>query len=126
MPFIHIQSLPFGQQRDISRILQRITEDFSNASGIEKQHITVTRSLLSAGHYAVSGEVSDYQPESGHPLLVEMLLPDFNSSEEIADYIQVVADSLSRHAQVPINNLFINCRLARSGQVFDAGEMVHW
>ncbi|MEW8626125.1 MAG: hypothetical protein AB2551_10255 [Candidatus Thiodiazotropha sp.] len=126
MPFIHIKSLPFEQPRDISRILQLITEDFSAASGIDKQHITVTWDLLSAGYYTVAGEVSDYQPDSGHPLLVEMLLPDFNSREKIADYIKAVADSLSRHAQVPVNNLFINCRLARPGQVFDAGDLVHW
>ncbi|MCG7872727.1 MAG: hypothetical protein N0C88_07235 [Candidatus Thiodiazotropha lotti] len=126
MPFIHIKSLPFEQQRNISRILQRVTEDFSTVSGIDKQHITVTWDILSAGHYAVAGEVADFQPESGHPLLVELLLPDFNSSEAIAEYIKAVAESLSRHTQVPINNLFINCRLARSGQVFDAGEMVYW
>ncbi|MCG7897104.1 MAG: hypothetical protein JAY99_17570 [Candidatus Thiodiazotropha lotti] len=126
MPFIHIKSLPFEQPRDISEILQRITEDFSNVSGIDKQHITVTWDLLSAGHYAVAGEVSEFQPESAHPLLVEMLLPDFNSREAIGEYIKAVAESLSRHAQIPINNLFVNCHLARSGQVFDAGEMVHW
>jgi hypothetical protein len=40
--------------------------------------------------------------------------------------LRVVASSISTRANVPIKNIFINHRYARSGMVFDAGEIVKW
>jgi phenylpyruvate tautomerase PptA (4-oxalocrotonate tautomerase family) len=126
VPFIHIKSLPFEHELDISRVIQQITDDFSIAAGIGKEHITVTWCFIPAGQYAVAGQAAQCQSASGHPLIVDLLVPDFNTSETIELFIQETAKSISQHTQLPLDNIFINCSLARSGRVFDSGEMVHW
>jgi phenylpyruvate tautomerase PptA (4-oxalocrotonate tautomerase family) len=126
MPYIHIKSLEFENGLETSGVIKQVSQDFSEATGIAVEHITVTWSFLPPGHYAVAGEVADYQPITSHPLMVDLLVPDFNSSERIEQMIQKTARSLSLRAQIPIDNIFINCRVACSGQVFDGGEIVYW
>ena len=126
MPFIHIRSLHFEKSLDASKVIKEITEDFSIATGVAIEHITVTWEFVTPGHYAVAGKVVEYQSMESHPLLVDLLIPDFNSAQEIEDMVRETAKSISRRVKIPVDNIFVHGHVARSGRVFDAGEIVHW
>lgn len=126
MPFIHIKSLPLDEPIKVDNIVEGIIEDFSDGTGIDPEHVTVTWEFLQPGHYAVAGKSSTHQKGVSHPVLVDMLSPDFNSAEQIEVMLHTVAASISKRAYIPVDKIFINHRQARSGMVFDAGKVVKW
>lgn len=126
MPFIHVKSLPFDRFFDASAALEGITRDFAKETGMGLEHVTATWEFLPPGHYAVAGKAASRQPRGSHPILVDLLAPDFNSDANIGKMLAAVASSVSKRAKVPVTNVFINHRPARSGMVFDAGEIVQW
>ncbi len=126
MPFIHVKSLPFEQSLDIAAVLEGLSRDFAEGTSTGIEHVTATWEFLPAGHYAVAGKAASYQPQSSHPVLVDLLSPDFNSPQKIERMLQVAASSIARRTGIPIDNIFINHRAAHSGMVFDAGEIVRW
>ncbi len=126
MPFIHVKSLPFEKPLAMGAVLEGITEDFAKATNIDPEHVTVTWEFLSPDHYAVAGKAAERQPQVSHPLLVDLLAPDFNSPAAFEKMLGAVAASIAKHAKIPIGNIFVNCRAAHSGMVLDAGAIVRW
>ena len=126
MPFIHVKSLPFDRLFDASAALAGITRDFAKETGIALEHVTATWEFLAPGHYASAGNAASRQPRGSHPVLVELLAPDFNSEAKVEKMLAAVASSISKRARVPVTNIFVNFRPARSGMVFDAGDIVRW
>jgi hypothetical protein len=126
VPFIHIKSLPPSEPLDVGVILEGFSRDFAEEVGIGLQHVHATWEFLQPRHYAVAGKVRDHQPSSSHPILVELLSPDFNDAKTIEAMLNCVASSLAKRARVPRSNIFINHRQARSGMVFDAGSVERW
>ncbi|MFQ5589174.1 MAG: hypothetical protein ACE5F7_10075 [Nitrospiria bacterium] len=126
MPFIHIKSLPFKKSLDVSDILLGITRDFAEHTGVKANHIHTTWEFFSPGHYAKGRQAPEDQREAHHPVIVDLLTPDFNDMTVIALMLETIAESLSKRADFPKNNIFINHRQARSGMVFDDGEIVRW
>ena len=126
MPFIHVRSLPLEPTRDIAAVLEGLIRDFADGTGIGLEHVTATWDLLPAGHYAVGGRAAQRQPERSHPVLVDLTAPDFNPPELVETMLRTVAASIARRAGVPLDNVFVLHREARSGMVFDAGEIVRW
>jgi phenylpyruvate tautomerase PptA (4-oxalocrotonate tautomerase family) len=126
MPFIHIKSLPFDPPLEISAVVKGITRDFAEGSGVGLEHVTATWEFIESGHYAVAGAAPLNQPRATHPVLVDLLSPDFNPPEQVEKMLHTVAQSVSVRTGVPIGNIFINHRHARSGMVFDAGKIVKW
>ena len=126
MPFIHIKSLPFNEPLNVRTVVIGITKDFATAAGIQLEHVAATWTFLSPDHYASAGSVAQYQPASTHPVLVDLLAPDFNSPTEVEKMLSSIASSISKRTKVQIDNIFINYRQAHAGMVFDAGEIVRW
>lgn len=126
MPFIYIKSLPFEKPIDVSVIIVGISNDFAKTVGVEVEHITVTWEFMQPGHYASAGRTSLYQPDDSHPVLVDLLAPDFNTQSQIETMLLATADSISKRTQVSRQNIFINYRQAHSAMVYDAGEIVRW
>jgi hypothetical protein len=126
MPFIHIKSLPFDRVLNVTSVLEGLAKDFAKETGVGLEHVTATWEFLPAGHYVVAGNAEAHQPENSHPVLVDLLSPDFNRPEKIGKMLHVVASSISKRAKIPISNIFINHRQAHSGMVFDAGEIGRW
>lgn len=126
MPVLQIQSLPFKRNISIEQLLADVTADFSTATGVAPEHITITWEFFQPGHYTVNGIASDFQPKQSHPILVDLLVPDFNHYDTIRLMIETVAESLATRIGIPSSTLFINCRLARSGMIFDNGKIVSW
>jgi phenylpyruvate tautomerase PptA (4-oxalocrotonate tautomerase family) len=126
MPFIHIKSMPLTPEIDIPSTIKVISDIFSKHMGIGTEHITVTWDYFKPWHYIHSNEACEIQSANSHPVIVDMLAPDFHSGNTIEKMLKVVADSLSKNSGVPIDNIFINYREAHSGMVFDNGDIVRW
>ncbi|MDX1453499.1 MAG: hypothetical protein R3183_13145 [Oleiphilaceae bacterium] len=126
MPFIHIQSLPLVRSIETPQVLKGIVEDFAQATQIDLRHIHATWQYLEPEHYARGLSTPSKQPLSEHPVLVDLLTPDLHDDEHIALMLRTIANSIAERAQFPYSNIFIAHREARSGRVFDAGEVEHW
>lgn len=126
MPVITIRSLPFAEAPPMGTWLQQISADFARGTGIDEAHITLLWHTLPPGHCLNAGRCEDSQPTHSQPLQVHLLIPDFNGADTQAQMMTLLADCLSRHTPIARDNIFIHLELARSGQVFDAGEIVHW
>lgn len=126
MPFIHVKSLPLDSGAASDDLVVSVVTDFAAATGIGLEHVTATWEFLRPGHYAAARSAPNHQPEASHPVLVDLLSPDFNPPERIETMLHAVAESISKRAGVPLANIFINHRQAHSGMVFDGGEVVRW
>lgn len=126
MPFVHIRSLPFETPIDISTVVEKVSRDLAAATGIGLEHITATWMFFAPGRYAAAGKCVSHQPMDSHPVLVDLLVPDFNSPETVESMLKTVAFSICEHTDVPVQNIFINYQQARSGMVFDAGQVKRW
>lgn len=126
MPFIHIKSLALQHDVSIRTAVEQICGDFSLETGTAPEHVTVTWEYMMSGHYAVAGKAATQQPLHSHPILVDVLVPDSHSAETVERMMRCVADSIAKRAGIPRENIFINCRTAKSGMVFNAGDIVRW
>ena len=126
MPFIKIKSNPFEKDMGIPSVIQKVGVEFSQITNIDVEHITVTWEYYLNNHYWYAGKTTEYQDGSAHPILVDLLIPDFNSKEKIDVMLNAIATSLSKHLAIDPNEVFINCSLAKSGMVYDRGQIVNW
>ena len=126
MPFIHIKSLPFKKDINLENVITGISIDFARNTGINIEHVSVTWEFFRSSHYVHAGKTAVDQPQDSHPVLVDFLSPDFNSTEKIGKMLSTIANSISQRIGVPLVNIFINHRQAHSGMVFDDGEIVGW
>jgi hypothetical protein len=126
MPFIHVKSLRFAKSFDFAAVLEGVSRDFARETGIGLEHVHATWEFLKAGHYAAAGKTRDRQPKSSHPLLVDLLSPDFNDARAIETMLECVASSLANRTGIARSTIFVNHRRAHSGMVFDGGSVERW
>lgn len=126
MPFIHVKSLPLDNALATDTLVEGIVADFTAATGIDLEQVTATWEFLRPGYYAAEGTAPCSQPEASHPVLVDLLAPDFNPPERIETMLRAVAGSIAKRAGISLDSIFINHRPAHSGMVFDSGEVVRW
>ncbi len=126
MPVIHVKSLPFANEFDPSQIVGDLCRDFATETGIGLQYVTVTWEYLPSGHYAVAGNAAALQPRDSHPVLVDLLTPDFHTSARVEVMLRAVAAAIAARTPVDAGNIFVNHRRAYAGGVFSDGDMVRW
>jgi hypothetical protein len=126
VPLIQIKSLPLEGGLSISSILEGISRDFSEQVGIEIKQVMITWEELPSWCYAIGGRTTPNQPKDSHPILVDLLVLDFNPPDRVEKMLRCVASIIAKWIGIQENNVFINVRAARSGQVLDAGEIVRW
>ncbi|KLV10611.1 hypothetical protein [Photobacterium ganghwense] len=126
MPLVRIKSLPFAQEVDIPTVLSQLSRTLAEVSGISLQHVMATWDFLTPHHYAHNGKVVDCQPAKTHPILVHLVAPNFNTENDIADMLELIAESLSEQLPIDKSNIFINYSPAYSDGVFDEGHVVEW
>lgn len=125
MPFVHIKSLPVAHSGfEISDALSTISGHLSMATDIPSEFITVTWEYFESGHYLAGVNHGRYH-DSTHPLLINVLIPDFNSDGAIQRVMNAIAESLGLLG-FERDEIFINLSLARSGMVYDRGEIIRW
>lgn len=126
MPFIHIKSLPFEDEFDLPKAIISISRDFAEKNALPLFHVHVTWEFYLPGHYAKGDEAPDWHPTDYHPVIIDLLTPDFNSEAVIENMLNSLASSVVSHTHININRIFINHRRAHSGMVFDDGKIVKW
>jgi len=126
MPFIHIKSLPFESELNINQVLRTIAKEFSQKTDISLEHIHATWEYFEPGHYATHDIAPDVHRSETHVVIVDLLTPDFNDKKTVKQMLRCLAGSISKHAQVSINQVFINHRQAHSEHVFGDGDIVSW
>lgn len=126
MPFIHIKSLPFDQPFDVRRVVEGIGQDVAAEVGLPLKHVHTTWEFYLPGYYAKGNQAPESQPATSHPVIVDLLTPDFNDARTIERMLIAVAKCLAKRAGIPLSNIFINHRPAHSGMVFDDGDIVRW
>lgn len=126
MPFIHITSLPLETPPNVPVLLEKISAEFAQILGLEVKYVTATWNFLPAGHYATGGKSLEFQSQHTHPLLVDLVVPGFYRTEQVAKALQATATAISVHTNIPKTNLFIQAKVAKSGCVFDNGNLVSW
>lgn len=126
MPFIHIKSLPVKDVFNVSKVLLAITRDFSTHNNIPINHVHTTWEFYQSGYYVKGEDAPSVQPSSNHPVIVDLLTPDFNNIDSIEMMLTTLARSLETHSNTQLSNIFINHRYAHSGMVFDDGKIVKW
>jgi phenylpyruvate tautomerase PptA (4-oxalocrotonate tautomerase family) len=126
MPFIHVRSLPLASDIDLTEAVSAISREFAAAADTDLAHVTVTWELIEPGHYGHAGQTAPTQPAGSHPVLVELVAPDLNSPERVELMLRTSAAAVARQAGVGAENVFVEHRPARPGQVFDQGEVVRW
>ena len=110
----------------MGKVVEHIARSFSDSNDIDLKYVTVTWDFLPSGHYAYGGHSIDFQTRDTHPLLVDLLIPDFHSNERIAELMKSLAESISSTTGIPRTNIFITTQRARSGLVYDQGHVIEW
>ena len=78
-----------------------------------EEHVVVTWQTLDAA--------------SGEPrLVVDVFAPDFHPADRVELMLRSVAASVAHAAGLRPADVFVNYRAARSGEVFDGGDVVRW
>jgi len=126
MPFVHVRALPLEGDFDPGAVVRAISAEIAQAAGVDEKHMTVTWHTFAPDHYASSGITAPTQPPASHPVLVELVAPDFIPPEQVEKLLRATAAAVARCARVSPENVFVEFRGARSGQVLDAGEIVRW
>ena len=128
MPFVHVRSLPVPSPFDAAVAVRTISAELAHAAAVDERHVTVTWQTLAPGHYASGGETAAEQPRASHPVLVDLVAPDFYAEERVEAMLRAVAvaAAVSREARVAAENVFVEFRSAASGRVLDGGDVVRW
>lgn len=126
MPLIQIKSLPFESEKNIGKILKEISEEFSDHMQISEKQVIVTWNYINADQYSYQGKLAENTEKSTHPILVDLIAPDFNSVERIQEMMMCISKSIEKYSDIPESRIFILYRAAQSGFVLDEGNIVEW
>ncbi len=126
MPVIHIQALPQQAPLDTGDVLSQLSRQLAANCGIDLQHVSATWRELSSGCYVDAGKPATVQPDSSHPILVDVSIPEIYPDAKIDCMMQTLAHVLKRQLGIPLDNIFIAVHTVQAGQVFDGGEVQHF
>ncbi|PSW05135.1 hypothetical protein [Photobacterium lipolyticum] len=126
MPLIRVKSLPFDHDVDVSQVVCSLSQAMSDANDIEPHHIMITWEYLSPDHYSHGGKVTQSQPINTHPVLIDLVAPNFNTEDQIMAMLELIANTLAELVPIAKNNIFINYTPAYSDGVYDEGHVVEW
>jgi phenylpyruvate tautomerase PptA (4-oxalocrotonate tautomerase family) len=126
MPFIHIKSLPQASNADYQTVMRQLSGRFAKDLDMQENNVTVTWEVLEPERYLNDGRFVSAQPQDSHPVMVDLLVPDFNSEPRIEKMMECIVELLSVKLGIPVGNVFVNCRPSSSGMVLDKGEVMKW
>ncbi|EAR54671.1 hypothetical protein SKA34_10023 [Photobacterium sp. SKA34] len=126
MPLISIKALPFDPQIEIDSVLKSLSEKIAIQCQIDREHIMITWEWLSYEHYVHHGAVVDKQQQGSHPVLIELIAPNYYSHENIKFLMELIATDISLNLPINRNNIFISYTPAYSEGIYDQGHVVNW
>jgi hypothetical protein len=106
--------------------MRQLSSRFAEDMDMHENNIAITWEVIKPDSYLNNGRLATEQPEDSHPVMVDLLVPDFNSQPRIEKMMECIVELLAVTLGIPVGNIFIHCRLAASGMVLDKGEIVKW
>jgi phenylpyruvate tautomerase PptA (4-oxalocrotonate tautomerase family) len=125
MPVISIKSLPVGKRINTSKILTKICKKAAKEIGYKPKHMWATWEFLQPKNYAVGSKLSKRQTKTTHSPIVRILSFEGKPLPHIKKLMTKVAEILSKELRIDTGNIFIEYSEARSGKVFDGGQVVY-
>lgn len=116
-PMIKISALPID--KNIDDILVSISEDVSKDTGLGKEFITYYWQTLNNIN-CMGKKTTD------RPILVDLYVPGFLTSEMIGKIMTSLAASLERHTGLDKKWVFIHTHFPRQNDVYLSGQIQHW
>jgi hypothetical protein len=110
----------------MGKLVEHIARSFSDANDIDLKYVTVTWNFLPENQYAFAGHTVEFQTRDSHPLLVDLIIPGFHSEDRIEKLMKSLAYVISSATGIGMTNIFIHTQRARSGMVYDQGDVVKW
>ena len=116
MPFIQVKSLPFEEAFNASKAVEAITRDFATDNSIPIIHVHTTWEFYQSGCYAKGEDAPSFQPNFNHPIIVDLLTPDFNKIVIIEVMLTSLAKSIVTHSNTNLKpqfwqlNSIVRCR----------------
>ncbi len=126
MPMVIIHSLPLGDGINMPAALRGVCERIAALGQVELAHVSASWRYLPVGGHAVGGVAAECQPRNSHPIMAELMTPDFYPDARIEAMLTTIAEQISAHAGVALTNVFVAHRAVHSGRVFDNGQIVSW
>jgi hypothetical protein len=106
--------------------MRQLSSRFAKEMDMQENNIAITWEVLKPDSYLNNGGLATEQPQDSHPVMIDLLVPDFNSQPRIEKMMECIVELLSVTLGIPVGNIFMHCRLAASGMVLDKGEIVKW
>lgn len=123
MPILSVKALPQKDSGKIESALKKTTVAISEVYGCKPSQLWATWQELDSRWYVEGEDSVQYQPNSSHPPICELLCFEGKSSIEIEKLLEVTAKTLSSELEIP-NNIFITYKEARSGEVITGNGIV--
>ena len=120
MPIISIKSLPVGKRVNTSKILTKICKKTARETGYKPQHFWATWEFIQPKNYAVGNKLSKRQTKTTHSPIVRVLSFEGKPQTHVKKLMTKIAEVLSKEL-----NIFIEYSEARSGKVFDGGQVIY-
>jgi phenylpyruvate tautomerase PptA (4-oxalocrotonate tautomerase family) len=126
MPVISIKTLPLDEDEvRTPDILKKLCTTVSQELNYKPSHVWATWEYIAPHLYAVGNYSVPFQPQSTHAPLVRVLAFEGRSKREIDALLHVIARVLAQELKVDLGNIFIEYAEARSGKLYDGGQVVY-
>lgn len=124
MPVISIKSLPLSKPMSIGTVLKKLNIEVAAETGYEPRHIWSYWLFIDRHMYAVGDETSAVINPETHSPIIEITGFEGKRDELVEKMLRITAKVIAREMQISESNIFITYNEARSGRVFDGGEIV--
>ncbi len=111
---------------DLGLAVRGLTSAVADATELDPKHISVLWHTLAADTYAYQGSLADTQPAQSHPVLVDLVAPDFHRPHQIHLMMKTLAREVAGLAGVSHDNVLVVHYPVSSGHVFDQGRLLNW
>lgn len=126
MPVISIKTLPLDEDEvRTPDILKKLCTTVSQELNYKPSHVWATWEYIAPHLYTVGNYSVPFQPQSTHAPLVRVLAFEGRSKKEIDALLHVIARVLAQELKVDLGNIFIEYAEARSGKLYDGGQVVY-
>ncbi len=125
MPIVRIHCLP-KEGLDPGLAVRGITSALVEATDIAPENISVVWLTTLADHYSHAGALAATQPRATHPILVDLLAPDFHRAHTVHAIMKCLVREVAALAAVDPENVTVVHYPVGSGQVYDQGRLINW
>lgn len=114
-PMVRVTAPP-ALEVNVDAVLDRLSQDISRDSGLD-------RKLLSCYWQRFEAINCMGEKAEGHPIFVDLYVPNFLTDAEVSVIMHSIADSLARSTGIDKKWVFVHTHTAKKGRVLLSGEV---